>query len=120
MAANLDLYRQHIKSILTERSQWGNANSPSKGHVVFDEERDHYLLVNSGWQGNDWRLYGTVSHIRILEGKIYIEYEGFEDAIADELVRLGVPRSDIVLGYKPPAARKLTQFGELPSDSSRF
>jgi hypothetical protein len=51
--------------------------------------------------------------VRIVAGKIYIEYEGFEDAVAEELVQRGVPRSDIVLGYRSPASRKLTGFGEL-------
>lgn len=113
--ADLAKYRQQIQAVLTQRAQRRSEHDPVQACLVFDTERDHYLLVNSGWEGNSRRLYGTVSHIRILEGKIYIEYEGFEDAVADELVQLGIPRSDIVLGYRSPAARKLTEFGDLPS-----
>ena len=112
--ADLAAYRQLIQTILTQRAQRRSLHDPVKPYLIFDTERDHYLLVNSGWQGSSQRLYGTVSHIRILEAKIYIEYEGFEDAIADELVQLGVPRSDIVLGYRSPASRQFTQFGTLP------
>ena len=115
--ADLGVYRQRIQEVLTARSKRRSSNDSVQSHLIFDTERDHYLLVKSGWEGNIQREYGTVSHIRIVEGKIYIEYEGFEDAVADELVELGVPNTDIVLGYRSPASRRLTAFGELPNSA---
>ncbi|HEY9670196.1 MAG TPA: element excision factor XisI family protein [Waterburya sp.] len=35
---------------------------------------------------------------------------GTEDAIADQLVALGVPKQDIVLAYNAPHVRQYTEF----------
>ncbi|MBS9772038.1 MAG: XisI protein [Trichodesmium erythraeum GBRTRLIN201] len=44
--------------------------------------------------------------------KIWVQHDGTEDAIADQLVEKGVPAEDIVLAYHPPLLRKYTEFAE--------
>jgi hypothetical protein len=38
-------------------------------------------------------------HFDIQDGKIWIQYNGTEDSVAERLVEMGVPTSDIVLGF---------------------
>lgn len=77
--------------------------------MVFDTECDHYQLVNVGWQ-NGRRVYGCVLHIDIKDGKLWIQHNGTEIYIVEELVKLGVPKEYIVLGFQPPYTRQLTGF----------
>jgi len=49
-------------------------------------------------------------HLDIMDNKIWIQQDGTEVGIANELVELGVPKQDIVLGFDPPILRKLSEF----------
>jgi hypothetical protein len=51
-----------------------------------------------GWQG-DKRVFGRVMHFDIQDGKIWIQYNGTEESIAERLVEMGVPTTDSVLGF---------------------
>jgi hypothetical protein len=46
-------------------------------------------------------------HLDILNGKVWIQRDGTEDGIADELEAAGIPRSDIVLAFHPEKDRAL-------------
>jgi hypothetical protein len=72
-------------------------------------ERDHYQLVHAGWHKNR-RKYGCLIHMDLKEGKIWIQHDGTEYGVANELVELGVPKDDIVLTYQPPYKRAYTAF----------
>ena len=62
-----------------------------------------------GWR-NQRRIYGPVLHLDIMDNKIWIQQDGTEVAIANEIVELGVPKQDIVLGFAPPNLRELSEF----------
>jgi len=106
--ATLDEYRGHIQNLLTEQAKlvWDQC---IQAQTIFDTERDHYQLVYVGWRESK-RLYGTVLHLDIIDGKIWIQQDGTEVGIANQLVKLGVPRQDIVLGLDPPKMRQYTEF----------
>jgi hypothetical protein len=59
---------------------------------------------------NDRRVHGCLVHVDIINGKIWIQRDGTERGIANELVEAGVPRDHIVLGFRSPAVRKHTEF----------
>ena len=40
-------------------------------------------------------------HLDIIDGKIWIQHDGTEIGVANELVEMGVPKEDIVLAYHP-------------------
>ncbi len=108
--ATVDEYRQYIQNLLSERVKliWDNR---IQAQTIFDTERDHYQLVYVGWRGSK-RLYGTVLHLDIIDGKIWIQQDGTEEGIANQLVELGVPKQHIVLGFDPPKMRHYTEFAE--------
>lgn len=109
--ATIEIYRNYIQQLLSERAQRSmKANPNVKAQTIFDVERDHYQLVYVGWKRNGIRDYGCLLHLDIKDGKIWIQYDGTEDGIANELVALGVPKNDIVLGFQPPSVRKFTEF----------
>jgi hypothetical protein len=46
-----------------------------------------------------------------MDDKIWIQYDRMEFAVANELVELGVPKEDILLGYHAPFMRQYERFG---------
>lgn len=105
----LERYRNYIEEII---KQYGNYR-PSYGEIevqlIFDREHDHYQLVNVGWDGNE-RIRGCLIHIDLKNEKIWIQHDGTEIGIANELVALGVPKEDIVLAFHAPSRRKYTEY----------
>ncbi len=106
----IETYRAYIKQIITEYSQYKPSYGEIEAELIFDTEHNHYQLVNVGWHEHR-RIIGCFLHFDIKHGKIWIQHDGTEDHIADELVKLGVPKEDIVLGFQPPYARKHTGYG---------
>jgi XisI protein len=45
-----------------------------------------------------------------IDEKFWVQHDGTEDAIADQLVEKGVPKKDIVLAYHAPYVRQYTEF----------
>lgn len=106
---SLDTWRDTIERILTAHTVVPYANARAQTQAVFDRTRDSYLLVDVGWRGSE-RLHGALVHVDIIDGRIWVQYDGTEYGIANELVEAGVPRDHIVLGFKPPAVRPHTGF----------
>ncbi len=105
----LDSYRQIIRRILTKYANIRYARGEIDRQTVFDSERDRCLLVTAGWDGNE-RVYGCLIHVDIINEKIWIQYDGIEYGMANELVDAGVPKDRIVPAFKPPYVRPLTEF----------
>jgi hypothetical protein len=49
-------------------------------------------------------------HLRIQDEKIWIEWDGTENGVVEELIRAGVAKEDIVLGFYRPERRSLVDF----------
>ncbi len=105
----LEQYRIYVQQVLTEYAQIWSPKSEIDQQLIFDPKGDHYQLVYVGWK-NRWRQYGCVVHIDIKDEKIWVQHDGTEVGLADELVKLGVPKSDIVLGFHEPFMRQYTGF----------
>lgn len=106
----LDLYRQLIQQCLEARAKLRLKNDPVESQTVFDTKSDRYLLMNVGWKNSNTRIYGCVLHVDIRNDKIWVQHDGTEDAIADQLAALGVSKQDIVLAYHAPYVRQYTEF----------
>jgi XisI protein len=108
-------YRNYIQQLLSERAERSMKRSSTsslnvEAQTIFDRDHDHYQLVYVGWKRNGCRDYGCLLHLDIKDGKIWVQYDGTEGGIAHQLVELGVPKTDIVLGYQPPELRTHSNF----------
>jgi hypothetical protein len=101
-------YSQLIQEIITKHSI-NNPNGDEEVQLIFDRERHHYQLVNIGWKEQK-RIYGVIIHIDIKDNKIWIQRDGTEIGIANQLIAVGVPKQDIVLGFHAPYKRSFTDF----------
>jgi hypothetical protein len=107
----LNYYRDLIKRILFEYNQLASQTPSSnvESLLAFDENREQYIWFQTGWMQKK-RVRGITVHIQIKNNKIWIEEDWTEEGMANELLKLGVTSSDIVLGFHPPEARKFTEF----------
>ena len=104
-------YRQIIKNSLCHYAELSN-QQPHPGletDLIFDDERDHYLLVKNGWDGRR-RVLSITVYVQIKHGKFYIEEDWLEQGIATDLLEAGVPNEDIVLAFHHPDMRPFTEF----------
>lgn len=105
----LDHYRSIIENILREYIQTPYAYGDIRTEAVFDRLNDRYLLINLGWDMGR-RVHGSLVHIDIIDGKVWIQRDGTEQGIANELMSAGVPKDRIVLGFRPAEVRPFTEF----------
>lgn len=105
-------YRELVKRIIDEYVNEQSQEDLKNIEIVLDTERDRYLLVYVGWHDEE-RVYGCPIHISIKDGKIWIQRDFTEEGIANKLVELGVPKSDIVLGFRSPYVREFTDFASV-------
>lgn len=105
----LEKYRASIRNILTELTRVPYAYGEIQIEPVFDREHDRYLLMLVGTE-KDRRVHGCLVHVDIIDGKIWIQRDGTETGIANELVAAGVPKDHIVLGFRLPEVRKHSGF----------
>ena len=106
---NVTRYRHIIRELIQQYAQHRPACGEVQIEVIFDETNDHYELMYAGWNG-PYRIHGSVLHIDIRQEKVWIQYDGTEDGIAEECVKAGIPRDQIVPAFKPPDIRAHTDF----------
>ncbi|MBI4675524.1 MAG: XisI protein [Chloroflexi bacterium] len=106
---NVGQYRVIIRRLIQEYAQSKPSHGDIQVEAILDEANDHYELMYSGWSGY-YRIHGSVIHIDIRDDKVWIQQDGTEDGIANELVKAGIPRDRIVLAFKDPELRKHTDF----------
>ncbi|WP_017661861.1 XisI protein [Baaleninema simplex] len=104
----LEKMRSAIESLLTELSRGTYLNLDIETELVFDRDRDRYLLVNLGWQ-EDLRIYDSVLHLEIRDDRIWIQRNQTDVRIADALKELGIEGDRIVVGVVPPSYRALAE-----------
>jgi len=95
-------YQQIVQQLLMGYAESKPAYGEIEVETIFDTQRNHYQIVHLGWQHKRW-----VHHCVI---QIWIFYNLTEHDIAADLVDLGVPKQDIVLGFYPPFMREMSDY----------
>ncbi|AUS98988.1 XisI protein [Nostoc sp. CENA543] len=108
--AKLDKYREYIQELLTKYASYKPLEEDVEEQLIFDTVRDHYQILDIGWNGYD-RIYNCVIHLDIKNEKIWIQRNMTDIQIAEDLTEMGVPKDDIVLGLQPSYLRQYTQYG---------
>lgn len=108
-------YRNAVLQLLNQYAQIKPAFGNIKMELIADKEHDYYQLVSVGWDG-DKRIHGCPLHLDINAGQVWVQHNGTEEDIGEELMQLGVAKEDIVLGFLPPQMRQFSQYGIGHSD----
>lgn len=97
-------YQEALISLLKGYVEFFSGSSSSvKPQMLVDRERNHFQLTKVGWDEKQKQfVFGILFHFDIIDEKIWLQLNNTEFYVVDELVELGVPKSDIVLGFQPP------------------
>ena len=106
---SLETYREIIERVLSDYAAVPYAHGDFQTEVVFDRDRDRYLLIDVGWDGKR-RVHGCIVHIDMINGKLWIQRDGTEQGIALDLEQAGIPKEHIVLGFREPELRQYTGY----------
>jgi hypothetical protein len=105
----VDQYRLIVRRLIEEYARYKPSHGQIESEAIVDGEKDHYEVVHVGWDKTR-RVHGSVVHVDIKGGKVWVQHDGTNRPIAEELVAAGIPREDIVLGFHPAKVRHLTGF----------
>jgi XisI protein len=106
----LDFQRDAIQQILEGYDALNQkSDSLTESLIVIDRTHDQYLLILTGWNQTR-RIRNVFFHVRLKNGKIWIEEDWSEDGFASELLSRGISSEEIVLAFQPPQVRPHTEF----------
>ena len=104
-------YEKIICDLLNEYGAIKKIPAEVKSQVIIDKENHHYQLLSMGWHKTGF-TFQTVFHFDVIDNKIWIQQNNTDVMIADELIRKGVNKEDIVLGFIAPSMRRYSGFAE--------
>lgn len=107
--ATPDAYRTIVEDVLREYTRIPYAYGDMQTEAIFDREEDHYVLVTVGWD-DELRVHSVLAHVDIRGDKVWVEQDNTEGGIATELTAAGIPKQQIVLGFRPPEVRQYTEY----------
>lgn len=105
----LERYREIVTRLIEEYASYKPSHGDIETEAILDPRRDHYEVMHVGWDGTR-RVHGSVVHIDIRDGKVWVQHDGTNRPVAEELVAAGIPREQIVLGFHPADVRRYTDF----------
>ena len=104
----LNRYRQIIERVLETHAKMPAVPETVEGVVVCDPVRDQYLLMDIGWASYG-RAHDVVVHLRLKEGKVWVEWDGIEYGIARDLIEAGIPKEDILFALQSREPQPMTE-----------
>ena len=72
----LNTDREIVEKVLLDYAQVKYAYGDIQTQTVLDRQRDHYLLMNLGWDLR--RIHGCLIHVDLIDGKFWIQRNGTE------------------------------------------
>lgn len=95
-------------------------------YPVCDVDSGHFLILATGWDKQRW-IDTILFHAHLIDNKIVIEEDNFEEGLSQALIGGGIKAEDIVTSSFPDnsdrqilsgmkAARKIVTRGFLPTD----
>jgi len=105
----LDSLHTAICSVFAEWEKLPRIPSDWKIVGVQDKQHDRYTLQHVSYANGryDTRL---LAYLEIRNGKIWILTDNTEDGIATDLVKAGISKDQIVLGFYSPQLREVGDF----------
>jgi hypothetical protein len=91
-------YREVIKQTILKYAHLRPSHGDIRLETIFDETQDRYGLMQVGWDRGR-RVRGNLIYITLRNGKVYIEYDGIEHGISNDLIAEGIPEEKIVLSF---------------------
>jgi XisI protein len=109
MENKIDKYQSIIVDFLKKQAKNRIANTQLENQLVFDTVNHHYQLLRIGFRDNHF-VHACPFHFDIKNGKIWIQQNRTDIEVGQEFQSLGVPASDIVIGFLPEKYRAMSDY----------
>jgi len=99
----------YIEQLAKERNESLGSNGGYQ--AITDLIHNHFQLVRMGWHGGQF-YFRVLLHFNIHPetGNIWVQQNNTEIPLDLELGALGVPKSHLVLGFRPTDMRALSEY----------
>jgi hypothetical protein len=105
--------KKYERAIIDLMQKYRFSVEKDEAHIIADNLNHHYQVLRTGWTDeNTYHLWVKI-HFQIKSNdkiKIWILENRTEDDVAEELVKRGVHKTDIVLGFLPEYARPYSDY----------
>lgn len=102
-------YRETIEKVINEVLQITPPTDETQYKAILDRQHDRYAMIAVGWEGSQ-RVLDIIIYLEIIGGKIWLQADNTDLAIAQDLERAGISKNEIVLGLHPPNVRPYTEY----------
>jgi hypothetical protein len=102
-------YEEAVLRILNEYAQIKYSNIEGGNRLIADKENHRYQVVTIGWRDGVF-VHDCPMHLEIIDGKIWAMRNMTEWDLGKMLQDLGVPKSDIVIGFLSPKMREFSDY----------
>jgi hypothetical protein len=106
----MNRYPEVVRKLVEEYAAIPSGIGEVDTYPLIDPHGHHYVAMQSGWV-NGHRVHGAFLHLDVIDGKVWLQFNGTDQLIVDELEAAGVPKQDIILGEQPPELRQYTGYG---------
>ncbi|MEA5619064.1 element excision factor XisI family protein [Cronbergia sp. UHCC 0137] len=90
-------YSEILTRVLRKAASAQPRLQPISIHAVCDTESGQFLIIATGWERNVW-INTILFHARLLNGKVVIEDDNFEEGLTETLITDGIAPEDIITG----------------------
>lgn len=110
MDTQIETYSLIIANWLTEFVRTRNNGSDSDYELVIDPVHRHFQVMRTEWYLGSFK-FRVVFHFQIKQtGKVWLLVNNTDILVTDDLVELGIPKSDIVIGFLSESLRPYSGF----------
>ncbi len=95
----IENYRRILEKTVKRHARFQPANGDIKTHAVCDRASGEYMVIDSGWNEKNKRIYDVVLHFRLLNGIVQVERDNTDAEVVRELLESGINKDDIILAY---------------------
>ena len=102
-------YQNILQSFLQEEAK--DKEIPGiEFQLIVDKHNNHFQLVETGWYEKQY-IHSVIFHFQIKpDGKIWILANNTDTLVGEELIKRGIPASNMVIGFHPASIRQFTGY----------
>jgi len=99
--------RDIVKQVIERYAKFVPSHGNIRLDTVFDDQQGRYALMQVGWDRGR-RVRGNLIYVTLQQGQVWIEYDGMEQGIAQDLIQGGIAPERIVLKFVSEAGSPIT------------
>jgi hypothetical protein len=96
-----------VKQVIERYAKFVPSHGKIRLDTIFDDQQGRYALMQVGWDRGR-RVRGNLIYITIQDGQVWVEYDGMEQGITNDLIKGGIAPERIVLSFVEESDRSTT------------